>query len=243
MQLLRYNSTTTCRHKLAFIIFISGLSSIFFQVAGLLLSGFVIARFRLRARTLAGMNVIVDIVIVGVVFSFSQLVCKQGQVVDTSQITNVQSFYHDIEWGNNSMFSSANMPMTSPGQMPYESSCNSDCNCVSSQNTPVCYQDKRLIYYSACHAGCKSFDPVSHIYTNCSCLPSPDIALVPGKCVDPNSCYSTFILFISLMAVVRFGSSFGRIGNVLIPYRLVHSRLLYKKVTYSILKHYKRKKT
>lgn len=190
----------------------AGLSSIFFQVAGLLLSGYLISKFRLRARTLAGVNVFVDILIVMVVLSFSQLVCKQGELVDTSSL-----YMGDGGFSNHIHFGSSNDSDTSTLAMP--DGCSSNCNCARGQITPVCYQDKNLMFYSACHAGCKSYDTANQLYSNCSCLPSPEITLSPGKCVDPNACFSTFVVFVSLMAMVRFGSSFGRIGNVLIPYR------------------------
>lgn len=157
--------------------------------------------------------------IVLVLMSFSQLVCKQGQVVNPGTILGKEWFSALTNPGNSNMdpelmgnLSFASSPSPSP-------TCNSECHCTSSQNLPVCYAEKDLVFPSACHAGCTTYDPVSQVYTNCSCLPSLNIELKPGKCVNPDSCYNTFLVFLALMAMVRFGGSFGRIGNVLIPYR------------------------
>ncbi|ODN02542.1 Solute carrier organic anion transporter family member 1B1, partial [Orchesella cincta] len=203
----------------------TGASSIFFQVAGLLFSGFLISKYKLRARTLVTVNIAVGVFMVVVLISFPHLVCKQGQVVDpktmspsifANYLSGANEFDSNLTWGNGTSHYGSG-----PGGEQLQQSCSSDCNCAKGQVTPVCYQDKQLMFYSACHAGCKSYDATNQLFAECSCLPSPDITLSLGKCVDASACYYTFVILIALMAMLRFGSSFGRIGNVLIPYRCV----------------------
>ncbi|CAL8090219.1 unnamed protein product [Orchesella dallaii] len=207
----------------------TGASSISFQVAGLLFSGFLISKYKLRARTLVSVNIAVGLFMIAVLLSFPHLVCEQGQVVDTKTMSPsifannhspANEFDSNRSWGNGTSHYGSG-PGVAAGGAQLQQSCSSDCNCASGQITPVCYQDKQLMFYSACHAGCKSYDATSQLFTDCSCLPSPELTLSLGKCVDPASCYYTFVILIALMAMLRFGSSFGRIGNVLIPYRYV----------------------
>lgn len=90
----------------------------------------------------------------------------------------------------------------------YRSSCNKHCACDSVAFNPVCGDDK-LVYYSACHAGCIG-TPSAHTapYTNCSCVTSrtndSSKTATMGRCDD--GCTNIKILapclFIMMIAVL-----------------------------------------
>jgi len=48
--------------------------------------------------------------------------------------------------------------------------CNANCSCEGVSYSPVCHEETDTTYFSACHAGCSSWDPETKVYNNCSCL-------------------------------------------------------------------------
>lgn len=48
-------------------------------------------------------------------------------------------------------------------------SCNENCYCDDMSYTPICHDQLNETFFSPCHAGCKVFDPIQNLYTNCSC--------------------------------------------------------------------------
>lgn len=48
-------------------------------------------------------------------------------------------------------------------------SCNENCYCDDMSYTPICNIQLNETFFSPCHAGCKMFDPIQNLYTNCSC--------------------------------------------------------------------------
>lgn len=48
--------------------------------------------------------------------------------------------------------------------------CNVDCNCVGVKYSPVCHEESKTTFFSACHAGCQTILDDKQ-FGNCSCLP------------------------------------------------------------------------
>ncbi|OXA43717.1 Solute carrier organic anion transporter family member 1A2 [Folsomia candida] len=175
---------------------ISGMISIAFQSIGLLLSGWLISKYQPRARLLAGWNVIISLLYVLVKISFTQMGCHQGA-------PNFGS--HNEETGT------WNLTVA----------CNADCNCKANKISPVCWKEKQTIFYSACHAGCTTFQDGG--VSNCSCIDAdPTAILTPGTCNE--GCLTMFLIFLGVNAFIKLIDSSGRIGNMLVSYRCVEPK-------------------
>lgn len=129
------------------------------------------------------------------------------------------------------------------------SSCNTNCRCDSIPYSPVCDQTAGITYFSPCHAGCKAFDKVANVYTDCSCS-NYDVynetteqnrlwqglydqgnfekeELVkrkqPQRIITPSSCSSDcksgFYIFAIISMISGLIGSTGRIGNILLSFR------------------------
>lgn len=48
--------------------------------------------------------------------------------------------------------------------------CNANCSCEGVSYSPVCHVQSDTTYFSACHAGCTSWNPDTKVYDNCTCL-------------------------------------------------------------------------
>ncbi len=179
---------------------VSGIVGIFSQATGMLLSGFLISRFQFSARKLAAWNVFTAFLYVAVKISFTQIGCDVG----------------NIEFGTK----------LSDGTWNLSSTCNEDCNCKTSKILPVCYKEENTVYYSACHAGCTSFDKEMQTFSNCSCINNENPTVVLGNCSE--GCAKVFLLFLAISALIKFIDSTGRIGNMLISYRyeFIHTKML-----------------
>ncbi|XP_074650694.1 solute carrier organic anion transporter family member 3A1-like [Tubulanus polymorphus] len=99
-------------------------------------------------------------------------------------------------------------------QMNFTQTCNSHCNCLSSNYDPVCDSDG-ISYYSACHAGCESA-PVNAIYTNCSCI--PDGQATKGICIPP---CNSFIPFAAVTFCSSLVSTIGLVPGIMLVFRTV----------------------
>lgn len=94
--------------------------------------------------------------------------------------------------------------------------CNADCGCKVNKIFPVCYPPENKLFYSACHAGCTTFD--NGTISNCTCLGDPNLQVTLGTCSE--GCFSTFVTFLGINAFIKLLDSSGRIGNMLVSYRL-----------------------
>ncbi|CAH1772290.1 unnamed protein product [Owenia fusiformis] len=76
-----------------------------------------------------------------------------------------------------------------------KNTCNDACSCHSTYN-PICGDDGN-VYFSPCHAGCKSSDVESLNYSNCSCVDSmSQRASVEEACVTWCPAMFAFIIFL-----------------------------------------------
>ncbi|CAG2056604.1 unnamed protein product [Timema podura] len=197
---------TQYRRSASFSSLITGTVGLVFSALGILMSGAVITKVKPKARTLAAWNLlIVGITALGIA-SYAFLGCPE---TDT--------------YGN----------LKEDGLLSTNFTCNKDCNCDQVKYTPVCSQDGAKSYISPCHAGCtgeKLKVNGSEIYTNCTCVaPASNLTASPlegfvrsGACLS--DCSYQFMLFISIVCLLKFIGSTSRASNFLVGIRCVEER-------------------
>ncbi|KAH8402448.1 hypothetical protein KR009_012021 [Drosophila setifemur] len=228
---------------------VTGTVALAFSAVGVLLSGFIISRYKPRARYMAAWNVIVGFLTVAGILAYAFIGCPGNE---SSVIVNI----HDSGLAGNS------------------TTCNSACSCDYVRYSPVCGENK-MTYISACHAGCKSLHVNSEgkkIFYDCACIPgsedgnttnqfrrltSFDLSLenssvdalslsnlevvtnpydekcnpsnpfqtlangqaMPGAC--PVNCWTQFVAFLAVMCCLKFVGASGRASNFLVSVRCV----------------------
>ncbi|XP_031628442.1 solute carrier organic anion transporter family member 74D-like [Contarinia nasturtii] len=105
-------------------------------------------------------------------------------------------------------------------------SCNDNCNCEDISYSPVCDLSTSTTYFSACHAGCKTFDEKYNVYNNCSCtegasneLQSKEHQVASGGCVE--NCDSDYYAYTFISMISYFLSSTTTLSFFLISIRSV----------------------
>lgn len=168
---------------------------------GLLLSGYIISKYKPSPRKLFFWNVVVGICYLIGQLAYMELTCD----VPSSLAVN-------------------NTWLT-------PSACSSDCNCNSLPYTPVCHTPTQKTFFSPCHAGCKSFNETTKTFANCSCAIDYnnefsnlaeeifDDSVSSGVCIV--NCETAFWAFTIISMVINFLGSTGRIGNILLNFRFV----------------------
>ncbi|XP_030370768.1 solute carrier organic anion transporter family member 74D [Scaptodrosophila lebanonensis] len=220
---------------------VTGTVALAFSAVGVLLSGFIISRFKPRARYMAAWNVIVGFLTVAGILAYAFIGCPGNE---SSVIVNI----HDSTLSNNA-------------------TCNSACACDYVRYSPVCGENN-MTYISACHAGCKGEQMNSDgrkIFYDCSCIPSSNenattqpifkrltardmmshnnISLMepaqsslgspfselnlagqamPGSC--PVNCWAQFVTFLAVMCCLKFVGATGRASNFLVSVRCVSEK-------------------
>ncbi|XP_073847715.1 solute carrier organic anion transporter family member 74D-like [Musca autumnalis] len=208
---------------------VTGTVALAFSAIAILLSGFIISKYKPRARYLAAWNILVDIITMSGMIAYAFIGCSGN----------------DVSLINNSYDS--NMLTTTLG-------CNSACHCDYVRYMPVCGEDM-ITYISPCHAGCKREHMDSNgikTYYDCSCIPTvsnetlnknplferittedinnsnlniTNLSLgmggqaMSGAC--PVKCSQQFITFLAVMCVIKFFAATGRASNLLITMRSV----------------------
>ncbi|XP_014246664.1 solute carrier organic anion transporter family member 4C1 isoform X2 [Cimex lectularius] len=172
------------------------------MVIGFLISGYVISKFKPRPKYLLGWNVIVGMVYIVGEITLMFISCQDTNLVGFNRDTN---------------------------RIDVINHCNNDCGCENLKYSPVCYEEKLLTFYSACHAGCHQANKgdKNKTYENCMCLSNdPEESaeyetyiLKDGPCLMP--CGYNFQIFIGLMCIMQLLGSSGKIGNLLVNYRAV----------------------
>lgn len=211
---------------------VTGTVALAFSAVGVLLSGFIISRYKPRARYMAAWNVIVGFLTVAGILAYAFIGCPGNE---SSVIVNI----HDSSLAGNT------------------TTCNSACSCDYVRYSPVCGENN-MTYISACHAGCKKLLVNSEgkkIFYDCSCIPSDDAGnstsqfkrltsfdlsndevsqntsvhsqlealangqAMPGAC--PVNCWTQFVAFLAVMCCLKFVGASGRASNFLVSVRCV----------------------
>ncbi|XP_022217786.2 solute carrier organic anion transporter family member 74D [Drosophila obscura] len=211
---------------------VTGTVALAFSAVGVLLSGFIISRYKPRARYMAAWNVICGFLTMAGILTYAFIGCPGNE---SSVIVNI----HDSSLSGNA------------------TTCNSACSCDYVRYSPVCGENN-MTYISACHAGCKGQQVNSDgrkIFYDCSCIPgdewgnstaqfkritSLDLSLenatldtssvshlqslasgqaMPGSC--PVNCWTQFVTFLAVMCCLKFIGASGRASNFLVSVRCV----------------------
>lgn len=176
----------------------TGTFALLASAAGILVAGFVITKFKPHARYLSFWNVIVGVLSVLSIISFSFLGCDESK--------NAVK----IDYNTNPTCNVA------------------DCNCDFVKYSPVCGADGSTYIsacHAGCTAiavknGTKSFD-------ECSCVESVihhqfKQTAKTGPC--PIDCKTKLIIFLSVMCFMKFIGASGRASNFLVGIRCVEER-------------------
>lgn len=104
--------------------------------------------------------------------------------------------------------------------------CNAHCNCKNVAYNPVCDPMSKKTFFSACHAGCETYDAHEKSFSNCSCdssfnLESPptelDVTFTTGICAG--NCDKAYIVFTIVLLASNLLGSTGLISNLMLNFR------------------------
>lgn len=180
------------------------------MIGGLLLSGFIITKYKPPAKHLFLWNVIWGFTAMFIRFLYTQIGCDGGNLLLM----------------NGTIVS-----------------CNSNCNCDDISYSPVCDLTTNITYFSACHAGCQTYDHNGGFYRDCSCTnaivfeindgddqlvkyskkdretqTSNSHIIVPKSCVG-GDCTTGYYIFSFVLMIAGFFSMTGAMTSVLIDLR------------------------
>ncbi|XP_063233126.1 solute carrier organic anion transporter family member 74D-like [Bacillus rossius redtenbacheri] len=187
---------------------ITGTVGLVFSALGILVSGIVITKFRPKARSLALWNITVVFISVFGIASYAFIGCTNN---DTYGVVDDQ------------------------GLLQLDLTCNANCSCDQVRYTPVCSQYGDRSYISPCHAGCSGEKTTVNgtvMYTDCSCI-APNSSLpkdmdpaggyvTDGAC--PSDCMRKFLIFVSIVCLLKFTGATSRSSNFLVSIRCVEER-------------------
>ncbi|KAJ8878589.1 hypothetical protein PR048_019170 [Dryococelus australis] len=187
---------------------ITGTVGLVFSALGILMSGIVITKFRPKARSLAIWNITVVFISTFGIASYAFIGCTNN---DTYGLVD------------------------NHGLLQLNLTCNANCTCDHVRYNPVCSQYGDRSFISPCHAGCsgeKAEFNGTMVYTDCSCI-APDSSIpealdpaggyvLDGTC--PSDCMNTFLIFISIVCLLKFTGATSRSSNFLVSIRCVEER-------------------
>lgn len=193
---------------------ITGSAGLVFSAIGILLSGLVISKCKPRARYMAAWNVLVGAISVMGIVSYAYLGCTEND---------------------------NRAPLLPNGEMNPVSDCNAHCHCNYVKYNPVCSQDGRTTFISACHAGCGSVKNINDtsIFSNCSCISNnlvyferqtafKDSPIFEGGTAQAGSCQvdclNQFYIFLFVVCLLKFSGATGRASNFLVTVRCVEEK-------------------
>ena len=167
-------------------------------ILGLLFAGFVISKFKPRARYLAFWNVIVGLLSVLCVLSFSLLGCEESR--NAVSISNVNA-------------------------VP---SCNFACNCDFVKYSPVCGANGVTYIsacHAGCKSS--SIKNSTKMFDDCSCVEAVIHhefwqTATKGPCLI--NCQTKLTIYLVVMCFMKFIGSTGRASNFLVGIRCVEDR-------------------
>ncbi|GLV37583.1 Organic anion transporting polypeptide 58Dc [Carabus blaptoides fortunei] len=217
---------TQYRQSASFSNFVTGTVGLVFSAFGVLISGIVISKFRPSARFLASWNVLIGAISVLGIISYAYLGCAEND---------------------------NQLPLLPSGELQSSFECNANCSCDYVKYSPVCSQDGRRTFISACHAGCKNEKILPNggkVFTDCSCIipsTSPLETILNTTQVDglnttsnsvsqgwlessatpgscPIDCTQKFYIFLAVVCLLKFSGATGRASNFLVSVRCVEER-------------------
>ncbi|KAH8308417.1 solute carrier organic anion transporter family member 1A1 [Drosophila kikkawai] len=168
------------------------------MAVGMLISGLIISKARLSARTITGINIGLSLHLVAIFVGLVFVKCDVGAIAG-------------IVGGKLSQ--------------PY---CSSQCLCTPTAFMPVCPENGSVTYFSPCYAGCSKQTSINsfQLFEGCSCSgdqtmnSTGQMRATAGAC-SSDSCQSAIIIFQIMSISVAFLMGIGAIGKTLITLRAV----------------------
>lgn len=188
---------TLYRQSTAASSFFTGTFALVSSAAGLLVAGFVISKFKPRARYLAFWNVIVGILSVGCIISFTFLGCDESKNAVKINYDAVPSCNADCKCDFVKY-----SPVCGADGTTYISACHAGCSQVRMANSTKVFGQ------------CSCVDAVVHGEFNQSAR--------SGPC--PINCKSKLIMFLIVMCFMKFIGASGRASNFLVGIRCVEEK-------------------
>lgn len=68
------------------------------------------------------------------------------------------------------MYCGDSISLQNGGNYNFTNQCNKNCSCDNVAYSPVCHEASDTTFFSACHAGCKTWDAKEKTFSNCSCI-------------------------------------------------------------------------
>lgn len=158
---------------------------------GILAAGFFITKFKPHGRSLALWNVIVGLLSVVCILSFSFMGCEHSKnsVVDKNEVCNADCKCDLVKYS----------PVCGADQRTYISACHAGCSDIHVFNRTKIYDS------------CKCVDAVVHHEFKQTA--------VPGPC--PINCQKQLYIFLAVLCVMKFIGATGRASNFLVGIRCV----------------------
>ncbi|XP_018401297.1 PREDICTED: solute carrier organic anion transporter family member 1A5 [Cyphomyrmex costatus] len=166
-----------------------------------IISGFVIAKAKPRARYIIGYNFVIVLLTIMIIIALIFVTCDKPPIVDLEKSSDTLLRY-----------------------------CNKDCHCSKDSDfRPICDSLGKFTYYNPCYAGCTTIIYVDNIkiYSGCSCVEditewSNDQAK-DGPC-DSSKCQAGWLSFEfgCLLAYTLIASTL--VGDVLVNIRSVYKQ-------------------
>lgn len=175
----------------------TGTFALMASALGLLVAGFVITKYKPRARYLAAWNVIVGVLSVVSIISFSFMGCEESRDAvtldhDANPSCNADCFCDFAKYS----------PVCGADGTTFVSACHAGCKAISMKNATRSYSE------------CSCIDVINHHELKQTAK--------SGPC--PIDCRNKLILFLIVMCFMKFIGSTGRASNFLVGIRCVQER-------------------
>ncbi|XP_067284633.1 solute carrier organic anion transporter family member 1C1-like [Pseudorasbora parva] len=187
--------------------FLIGVTTIPPLALGMLLSGWIMKRFKLDLLGSARMTFFTAIASLFLTIPYFALSCEN---IDVAGVT---------------------VPYQGSVDVQNLTSCNAGCGCPDFQWDPVCGQNG-VTYISPCHAGCNSTSGTGWNMTfhHCACVQSwgmsaGNSSVVLGQCPRESSCTRMFYIYLALQSFAFFVYCLGSVPLFIITLRIVDPEL------------------
>ncbi|KAH8258139.1 hypothetical protein KR038_006469 [Drosophila bunnanda] len=180
-----------------------------FSAAGVLISGYVISKYKPRARTMAGWNFVLDYIRVVALICYALVGCDEGDRANSLSIISTAdtcSASCDCEYVYYA-------PVCGPDNVTYISACHAGC-------TEKGLDDLGRTIYTGCKCLGSSLNRT--LSSNETLLSSQSQIVLDGAC--PVDCTKQFLVFLTVMYLLGFVSSTGNSCNQLLALRCVPTK-------------------
>ncbi|XP_034478037.1 solute carrier organic anion transporter family member 74D-like [Drosophila innubila] len=170
-----------------------------FSAVGVLLSGYVLSKYKPKARSIAVWNVVVDFLTVAGIVCYAFIGCKASDQLGSMATTSECSAACHCEYVHYA-------PICSPNNVTYISACHAGCTGKSKD-----LQGHTMYTGCGCITGLNSTEisgDISHMLT-----------ALDGPC--PVDCSKQFYTFLVVMCFLKFVGAFGKSGSFLLTLRCV----------------------